>query len=265
MKIGLGGGLCVLITLSAALAYSRHSAPIPQNERSVSGDCNNIGGDHNNINCWPSDKLPASPSVPPALFGAQLAALKDIDMMIANKDEYSLRESLDYPNMIAQNVLLVKSEIIPKSISIKEWKQINEFKGAGSHAIIDNRYINRTRTPNGSTHFEWIPGTIGIIYLSEAHYKRLQRLREFSESSLLPSSVKSALQELIDAVNKNDSLLIDILNEQFRVNPKNITENDVPKSPFLGGVNSPYAARFIYLKPLAEKVSSAISGYLQVN
>lgn len=203
-------------------------------------------------------------NIPPALFDAQLQELREIDNFIGKKDEVSLRETFDFPNIMHYNILFVKKDMVPQPASTELSSETSAYFVNGK-GIISVKYANISQSPAGGVQVEWIRGKIGVINTSAKFQENLNKLAEFSESSTLPKEVTESLKSFKEAINKDIEILLDVFNDLFQRNQKNFIYNDDYSSPYHGIISNAYWSRFSNLQPEAKKVSSAIRLYLKIN
>jgi hypothetical protein len=131
----------------------------------------------------------ADDATPPGLFQTQFEQLKQIEEFICIKDEMSLRETFDLPNLVRYNIVIARHRIAPQLVPPAIWTEITEYF-KGSSTIVDTRFV---KTNRDSVFFS--EHTIGLLSLSPLYSKNIKKLQELKSSSLLPKDVRESLTE----------------------------------------------------------------------
>lgn len=193
------------------------------------------------------------------LFEAQLAELSELDQFIAWKNEFELRETFDLPNILRFNVRLQRAEMIGQRDHDAE-----RFFENGAARITLTKVVIRPSPTGGAHQMEPIPGHIYCINISEKYVNNRRKLAQFADSIMLPSEVIDMVKALDATIERNSELMVEVLDERFRSNRRNIIDHEDPKSSRCGGVNNAYWHKFEVFKPLANEIGAAIRKHLKV-
>jgi len=179
------------------------------------------------------------------------------------KDEWTLREVFDYPQMVKFNLRYAKDVISPNSLTPIEAAETNAFfkDGAG---LIDTRFLGGHVADN-VVHIERIPGKVGVLNTSAKHEAAKKALVAFANSPQIPTAIQKAVADFQHVIGQNDSLMFDAINSR----PENldyIIHAEDMTSPFSGVIAGTYMTKmFVPLQPKAEIVLKEIKTFMKVD
>ena len=100
--------------------------------------------------------------------------------------------------------------------------------------------------------------------MSRKYTINTQKLAKFQSSPQLPIAIRNAIGDLDQAVTKNPTVLLEVINEKLTEDPDGIIfEEDVTSSQF-GATAAAFLDKRIWLKPKQEAIMTTISQYLKV-
>lgn len=196
------------------------------------------------------------------LFNTQFKELQQLDDFIGRKDERALRETFDFPNMIRYNIRLTRQAAAPELVSPAEVYAINSYF-EGGQARVDSRFM---KVHNENYHYsaDPIPGKFGITNTSAKYVQSRAQLANFIASPELPADVIEALKNFDAAVERDTVLMVESINASYSEDPLYILRcDDISSKKYYGVAQNRYFAKFVPLKPLADKVNNAIRESLE--
>lgn len=255
----------VLQAEHASVPIAQHTSGAQSPNVNVGGtvkDSNfHVGDVHHHYNKEPVSHEQPKPSA--QVVEAQLREITRIEEFLTRKDEWSLRETFDFPNIIKYAVLgighsLDKTTATPESV--EEWQGFS----LGGRGIIDNRFTMSLGRDVRGTIMTGKPGCFYAINLSKKHVEARATLSGLCASSQLPSSIIETLKAFDAAVEENVSIVLATINEHLAMDKRFVLEADIVTSPYVGKINATYWARFVRLRPKADDIASATRKYLDV-
>lgn len=224
------------------------SEGMPTEDQSVASHAQTGGMTAQNIHIGKSD----------AVLKAQLKELKKLDKFVVRKGEVELRSTFDLTDMVRFNV-----RDQARRLTGKPEPEVDQYFADGGSRISLTKVVVNRETPETIAQINPIPGHIWSINITAKYVKNRDKLGRFINSSQLPSSVTDAVKKLDEAVERNSSLLLDIMDERFRANRKNITEHEDTTSSRCGGINNAYWSQFENLKPFADQIGGAVRKFMK--
>jgi hypothetical protein len=108
------------------------------------------------------------------------------------------------------------------------------------------------------------PGKVAIINTPKQYATHKARLLPSESSADLPSAVRTAVSDFDQTLDKDTTILLETLNDKLAENRDNIIYDHDVRSPYWRTVDNAYWARFIQLKPKADRIVAAMRAYLKV-
>jgi hypothetical protein len=171
-----------------------------------------------------------------------------------------LQDIFDIKNIIKYNTLIYKQSLdsnMPKVVSDSAWEYFKD-----GQVRVDTTKTSVTHRPSGMADIHGIPNRAAIISLSRKSIDARTKLYMFCNSTELPSDVKDAIKEIDNAVDKDLSTVIDVLDLFMSTNPQGIVHDDDSGSPLFGSVNSRYFSSIDRLKPRVDEALKRIEKHL---
>jgi hypothetical protein len=200
-------------------------------------------------------------SVPEPLLTSQIEEIKQLEDFIGGKDETGLRELFDFPRILRYDILFSKRNLAPDLTTKEQSQEIDNIFHDGN-GLIDARYSNFLRINNGGLHYEPREGCLGALNTTKKFADSKQELMQFEASPLIPIKIRISLQELDKTIEEDKTELVEVLNEKYQEDPKNIIYEDDADTPFFGVTTSAYWDRFKPLKPIVDRTLLEASSYL---
>jgi hypothetical protein len=214
------------------------------------------------INNYNSPPLAATTHA--ALYEVQLAELREIDKFVGIKNEWQLRDTFDFIDMIKFNIRFAKNMLFPNSVPAQQLQELDAFF-AGGLGILNYQHGTWARRPDGgAANFVPFPGKVFALNQSAKQAEAVSRLHQYESSSTVPADVRERLKEFSATVDQNVTLMFEVINERTSKNKNNLLHDDDPSSDRLGVINNAYWAKFTNLEPKARAVNEAIRHHLDV-
>lgn len=198
--------------------------------------------------------------VPPALFEAQLAELREVEDFVARKSENELRDTFAFRETLDWNVRLVRVRV-----SGQADPAVDQFFEGGQSRLDVTRVKMTKRLDDGALNFDFIPDRVGLINIPLKYIESRQTLARMASSPRLPTDVIRGLKKLDETVEENSVTLMSVLDEALQADPTRILNHGKSGTPQYAWVNNAYWHRFRNLKPIADEISAAIRSYLKVS
>jgi hypothetical protein len=91
--------------------------------------------------------------------------------------------------------------------------------------------VNRKHL-NGSKRYEISPGAVAMIFTTKDYEDAKAKLDKYARSSYLSDNVRIALKEFSDVIYANMSMMIDLLNDEYRKDPLILLKCKENNSPY---------------------------------
>lgn len=96
------------------------------------------------------------------------------------------------------------------------------------------------------------------LVVTPQYLSAVTKLAEF-QNSVLPESIKKALRDFNGDINKNNDMMLKLLDEYLHNDERYFTDHYLVGSPFNNVINNDFVGRMINLKPSADRVLDAIA------
>jgi hypothetical protein len=177
----------------------------------------------------------SSASLPPMILQAQIKTIEEFQSFLDGKDESELQDIFDIKNIIRYNTLIYRQPLDPSMPKALSDAASGYFKDGPVR--IDTTKANLTHRPSGMPDIHVIPNRVALINLSKKNVDARAKLYYFYNSTELSSDIKDSIKSIDDAVDKDLSNVIDILDLFMSTNPQAIIHDDDSGSPLFGSVN----------------------------
>lgn len=186
----------------------------------------------------------------------EMRAMREIDEWIGVLDEQDLRKAFDIPGVLDHTLEFIsknngpwdgETPIFEKAL-IPDLSKLIDLSGPPSVGI-----KTKVKIP---------PGTVAILFTTKAYEDAKSRLSQYALSAYLSDSLRSALTALDNRINSNMSLMVEVLDDEYKINPRLLLDYKKETSPYFAGASNAYWREFQPLRPAVEKVSNAIRARL---
>jgi hypothetical protein len=187
---------------------------------------------------------------------AQFAKVAELEQFLGGKDEMDLRIAFDLPNILQKNIATQVIRIgFIKSGREKEFLYSNFTDGAWIAWVKEGHY---TTGPSG-VHIEAGPKDVLHLVITTKFQIAQKRLIEFANSALIPNSIKMQVTEFNNTLNKNTSLMMEIMDQRMHESENYFLLSGTMDTPYYGVILTDFSRRVFPLKPAADRVLSAIA------
>jgi hypothetical protein len=193
---------------------------------------------------------------------SQLDEIKALDQLIAQPDEWAVREVFGTNEMTRMNLKLVHDMV--GNCSKGTPNPPNPYAKDKEIMIVKALTNGHTTQVGGAVQYTGDCNTVFQVALPIAYSINTRKLQQFEASSVLPQSVIQSLKGLEGAVKTNAETLAQVEDDALKKNPDYFLEYDNPTSPFFHAVDAMYSNRFIELKPKADDVNAEVRKFLKV-
>ena len=194
---------------------------------------------------------------------AQFTKVAEVEAFFGGKDENDLRQLFDLPNILQKNI---NTQIIRVGF-IKAGKESDFFY---SNYTDNGSWIMWAKPGYFSTGPSGVqlntgPKDVHHLVTTTKFQGSQRKLIEFSNSVLIPDSIKVEINGFNDAVNKDTELMMQILDEKLHEDEDYFLLNMAMGTKYYGVIVSAFAVRMIHLKPAADRVLSSIAASWKIS
>lgn len=214
------------------------------------------------------------------VFKLQVEEVKQLFKIVIGKGETELRHYFGFDELINANAIALLDDYAYIRLGMKiDYDKRPYFHTSGkmiSSAAPGFRFHRMdgpgipvellkqepdTRTPDE----RWAEYYFGVIHLMPTYVKRSKRLEQFLESPMLPIECVELVRSLRDNLQKNVSVIFDVLTKTAKELPKHFpTEKEMQRADVMW-VGNHYSDAFTPLKPDADKIVSFIRKHFGVD
>ncbi len=199
----------------------------------------------------------------PLVLQAQFEKIKKVESFFGGKDEMGLRNIFDLPNILTKNIGTQNIRI--NFIRLGKEKEFfyNNYSDNGSFIFLAKEG-HFTTGPSG-VHVEAGPKDVLFLVTTEKFQAGKKQLIEFMNSALIPQNIKVELSAFDEVLNQDTQLMIHVMDERMHQDENYFIHNMDMGTSFYGVIVTDYARRIIPLKPVADRVLSAITSIWKIN
>jgi hypothetical protein len=205
---------------------------------------------HNRIVESPSTQAQNRSKTP--VTDIEMQTMRDVDNWIGVLDEAGLRNVFDLPGVLAHNLNFISNNKGP----------YDGHQAVAEMVIADLRKVSMYKEPDGRGRYSIPPGTVAVLFTTKAYEDAKLRLDQYARSAYLSDETRAAIKGLSDTVARNMSLMIDVLDREFKSNPETIIDYNTKDSPYFGAVANTYWSLYYPLRLAAENINKAIRARL---
>lgn len=186
----------------------------------------------------------------PTLLPTQIELFKELDDLFGTREEVGLREMFDFPLMVGKNIEIIREQLkTGKPYWVRPPVDI----------MIDTEIAGGDLKHHaGGVHLQLHENKVAMIFLPPKYTQNKKLLLRYENSSVLPTTVVSAVKEFDVTMEENAKLLIRVLNDALQENREYYLQCDDFNSPYWHVIDNMYWRKFKEFRPKADKIRDAI-------
>jgi hypothetical protein len=205
--------------------------------------------------------------VPPPKSEIEIEAIRDIDSFIAGKTEADLGQLFGVDAMLQANITYQTDRLIHYQKTGQAHLQLYPDYVKDGGLSMDVSIMGDIRQQGGGLRWDYgdNPYRVFCVILPRVYLDGKTRVLTHETSIGSPRTVAEALRSMHEALEKNEQILNQVLNEAMHLEPNHFLQYHDENSKYWHAIDPMYYKRFIALKPKADAVREAARRELKID